>query len=268
MNDSIKRLQDKLKGKIVGVIAPGRSLKELEKRIEEFRNLPIVWVGINLFDCLEPILIKINKSFIMIGDTATVGIERETWYETNVRLPRIVPFLERENIIYLTSNVVIDFCFLKTNNKALYEKYKDKISIIEEVFNLSALSAQIKDELMKPPPNSISLTFAAVIAGGAKKLITFGYDGYPHKPTNTSEDILNSYYKPKENNLERINAFGKVTVGNLVGDTKTFNEKWNNLFRLYKEVFKNQSIDMVNCSPNSVYTSVRKISYDQLKGEF
>ena len=268
MKASVRILQDKFKGKIVGVIAPGKSLEELERRIEEFRDLPIVWVGMNLFDCVEPILKKINKSFTMVGDTATVGIEREAWYETNIRLPRVVSFLERENVVYMTSNIVRDFCFLKTGNKALYEKYANKISIIEEVFNLSSLPIHIKDELRKPPPNSISLAFAAVIAGGAKKLITFGYDGYPHRPTNTSEGILNSYYKPEENNIERQHAFGKVTPGNLVGDTKTFNERWNTLFRLYKEVFDNKSIDMVNCSPNSVYTKIRKISYDELKKEF
>lgn len=265
MNDSRGVITDLVKGKTVCFITGGRSIEELEKRIEEFKDLPIIWTSMNRFDMMEEyILEKIGKKFDMISDCSTVGFERRHKYEREIRFPKFEEFLTREeNNVLLTSHIVIEQAFVELNRGDLPTKYKHKIAIVEEIFD----SCQEKPaEFWTPPPNSLTLSLAGIIAGQAKKIIMFGFDGFPYSKEMTTDQILDSYYKPKIIREDRRKAFGDVTSGNLVGDTISFNKRFPNILRVYQSSFKNP-VEIVNCSPNSFITAFRKTDYDHVKEE-
>lgn len=260
--DNIKRV---VKGKIVGMVTGGKSIEELESRIEEFKDLPIVWASMNRFDMMEKaILGKVNKHFTVISDCATVGFEKRNKYEREIRFPKFEEFLLRnEDNVLLTSHIVINQAFVELNRGDLYTKYKRKFSIIEELFE----STQDRPaQLWRQAPNSITLAFAGLIAGQAKKIIVFGMDGFAFDINMTTEQILNSYYRSDAVKHDRLMAFGSETSGNLVGDTVSFNKKFDELHKTYQSVYHNPC-EIVNCSPNSHIDVLRKISYDDLKDE-
>ncbi len=264
--NSIDNIRKVVEGKTICLITGGKSIEELESRIEEFKDLNVLWAGMNRFELVEDnILKKINKHFDIIGDCSTVGYELRNNYERKVRLPRFEEFLTREeNNMLMTSEIVITQSFVELSRGDLPTKYGHKIAVIEEIYSYPESRPP---ELWSPPPNSLCLAISMLVAGMAKKIICFGFDGFPYSKNMTTDQILESYYKSDKIKEDRIIAFGSVTSGNLVGDTVSVNKKFPSLWSMYKSVYNNPTVEIVNCSPKTFITAIKTINYNQLKGE-
>lgn len=250
----IERIVDR---RVVGVLAHGKSIEELERRIEEFKDLNICWVGLNLFTIFEDhILSKIHKKLDIVFACDTAPDMTRGNYEINVRLPRIEKFLKREaDNIWITTNGMFRDS-IKIYRPDLLEKYSHKIMEIDHLFPRE----NIRDYM--EVPNSITLLIGAMIAGGAKKIILFGIDGYNGDP----KEGINSYYCKEDNRAERQAVLGCDVDLGINRDTGLFDKMFPTNLRNYRKLFGN-NCEVVNCSPNSIFTSIRKINYDQLKDE-
>lgn len=255
---SIEKLKELIKGKTCCVLTPGKSLTILEERIEEFKDLDVVWIGMNYCDHIEEaILKKIDKQFDMISDCTTVAIPQN--YEPE-RIQRYEKFLGRGTNLLFISDLVKVECFQKFGRIDILEKYADKIATIDDVFT----GPDYPQEIWNKPPNSITLLFAALIAGMAKKVIMFGFDGRLESNYNS----IDSYYKADIIKEHRVKAYGQyLNIGSLTSDSKDFNVKFIHLLQMYKAIYSNPNIEIINCSPDSIYTAFKKINYDQVKGE-
>lgn len=257
MNSRIK-LKKFLKGKTCCVLAPGKSLEILSKNIAQYKDLDVVWIGMNYCDYIETqILSKIGKKFDMIADCTTVAIPTE--YEPE-RLRRFKEFLARPNNMLFISDLVVKECFKDQKADAIYKQYEDKIATIDSVFTNETYPKSVWDK----PPNSITLLFAALIAGHAKKVILFGYDGKFHGNYNA----ITTYYGHDILREHRKKAYGRdYDIGSLTSDSRKFDAQWTGMFGMYKTIFKNPTIEFRNCNMKSVFNSIPRIDYYQVKGE-
>lgn len=253
-----EKIEKIINGRVVGVIARGSSLNELEKRINEFKDLDICWTSLNLFTIAEEyILSKINKKLEIISDCSNVELRDN--FEPNVRRPRFENYLKREdnNLLQISNTVIRDL--KATNQDDILEKYKNKIITIDEVFTGEGYPIELWDA----PPNSITLLFAMLMAGKAKKVVTFGFDGY----TDNNLEAVNSYYKPELEKAERIAATGKTAgVGSLPTDSRDFNRRWFYIYQLYKRVYGVET-KFINCSPITMFNCMNITNYDNVIGE-
>lgn len=253
--------QEKIKNIINGrpcfVLAKGASLRNLEEKIVEYKDLDVCWVTLNDFNYIEnSILSKINKRFELVSSCDTVLLVKE--YENSIRIPRFTEYLERkDNNLLMLSNLVIQQCFYDQKREDLYEKYKHKIVSIEDLFSMETCPKEVWDK----PPNSITLLYAFLIAGGAKKIVLFGLDGFQ-----PNIGVLASYYMPEVVTKERKDAFGDYRDGSLKTDTSDFNQRWNNIFEMYKKAFDNQDVKIYNCSPITTVKAIQKIDFSQVRG--
>lgn len=266
MKEVDKKIQNVIGDRTVGVIARGKSAEFLEKNIEKLQDHNLCWTSLNLFTPAEDfILNKIGERLDFISDCSNVANKDE--FENKCRRPRFEKFLSRpDNNLLMISNTVIEDYRL-TNNLDLLEKYKNKIITIDEVFT----DFSFPKEIWEAPPNSITLLFAALIAGQAKKIILFGYDGHAPKAGEThkyaNEHAIYTYYKPELEAEERKIATGQKEVGSLATDTRDFNKDFPRIFEMYKRIYNNPNVEIINCSSSSVFTVFRKIDYNQLLGE-
>jgi len=242
-------------GKTVCVTCLGKSIEELEKRIELFRNKDIVWVGLGQFDIVYfNILLKIKHNFTIIFDTATV-IERYCKdYEMNVRFPRIINFFKNSNnSLWITSDGMIRDS-IKPYMPELLAHYGQKIRIVDELFPIDT-----RRDYMEVP-NSLCLLLGVLLYGQAKQIIIFGSDGYKGDPKLN----LYSYYKPELVRQERMAALGQDWDEGINRDTVNFAEQTESKIKLYSKYFKH-SCPIYNCSPSTYYTYPQRITYDELE---
>lgn len=257
--NSREKMKKLVKGKTVCILAPGKSLEMLEKKMPDFKDLNVIWAGMNYCDYIESsVLSKIKKRFDIISDCTNVT--NPDAYEPE-RIKRFINFLGRgDNNMLFISNVVIDECFKRMKRKDLLEKYEDKISTIDSVFTNKNYPKEVWDK----PPNSITLLFAGLIAGQVKKIILFGYDG----KFAGNYSAFSTYYKPEIIKAHRIKAYGQFEdIGGLTCDSRDFQARFSKLFAMYKKIFKNPGAEIVNCSPDSVFTVFRKIEYKDVLQE-
>jgi hypothetical protein len=265
----IEKIRNIIKGRPCFVVAKGASLKLLKNQIREYKDLDVCWATLNDFHYIEnTILCQINKQFDLVSDCATV--KNVDFYENKIRIPRFESYLNRENNLLMLSELVVQQCFRDQKRDDLLEKYKDKIITINELFSMP----QCPQEIWNKPPNSITLLYAFLIAGGAKKVVIFGLDGYQKEvdKTGVSEEfiettgtIILSYYMPDVVKQERMDAFGDYRNGSLYSDNNVFNTKWQSIFNMYKVAFNNPDVQLYNCSPITSITSIPVIRYTQVK---
>ncbi len=250
------KLKELLKNKVVCVLAPGKSLEILEKYIDKFKDLDVLWIGMNYCEYIErDILSKIRKRFSMISDCTNVANPKA--YEPE-RLGKFIQFLSREekNLLFISETVIKD-CFENQKKMEVFEKYEKKIATIDEVFTGTNYPKSLWDK----PPNSITLLFAALTAGLARKVILFGYDGKFHG----NYQAITSYYGSDILREHRKKAYGKdYDIGSLTSDSRDFEKTFPAIYNTYKKIYKNPDIEILNCSPKSVFNVFRKIAYDEV----
>ena len=255
---SADRIKKTIDGRICCVISKGASINELEQKIELFRDKKICWIIQNRFNYIEDgILKKIGERADIVADCATVF--RPELFEKEVRYDRFYNYLMRGNNLLCTSNAVLDQnAEYKEEKKVdLRELFNNEIVTIDSIFSESECEEGVWDK----PPNSFTLLLAFLIAGQAKKIIIFGLDG-----AIKGDHIINSYYRPDIVAQERRLAFGDTRDGTVISDGQDFKVRWEYIFDLYKRGFNNLDVEILNCSPNTIFETFKVINYDQLKG--
>ena len=173
MTGDMQKIKNVIKNRICCVVSKGKSIEKLQNNITHYRHRDLCWVSSNQFEYVEDAIIsQIGKNFDLIADCTTV--DRKDTYEPNIRIPRFLKFLERkDNNLLMISRLTQQQCFLDYGRKDILEKYKDKIVLIDDLFSIPQAPKEIWDK----PPNSNTLLFAFLVAGGAKKIMVFGMDG-------------------------------------------------------------------------------------------
>jgi hypothetical protein len=146
----------------------------------------------------------------------------------------------------------------RNNRLDVRDTYEKKIVTCDSLFKLPSAPK----EIWEPPPNSFTLLLAFLIAGGAKKIIVFGLDGVKQ-----GQHILGSYYQEEIVKAERRMAFGDERTGSVVSDAHDFITRWPKIFQTYKTAFNNLDVEIVNCSPVTIFECFRKIDYSDLEKE-
>lgn len=262
--NSIDKLNKIINGRTVCIIARGGSAKILDEKIAELKDYDICWASMNLFQPAENIVNKIGKSLNLVSDCSNV--QNTATFEPLVRIPRFQKYLENKNNLLFISETVINDVFVKQGNLAMYDKYKEKIATIDEVFQ----HPKAPQAIWEAPPNSITLLLAACIAGGAKKIILFGFDGLEglnaSERTRLDKQAVHTYYRDDLEREERKSAAGREEIGSLATDSFFFERDWSKLEKMYKEVYEN-NCEILNCSPGTMFTVIRRIDYGTLDGE-
>jgi hypothetical protein len=108
-------------------------------------------------------------------------------------------------------------------------------------------------------PNSTTLAIAAALAGGARRILIFGLDGY----RGTLKSGVKSYYKPEYHQRERLLALGTIEDPGINRDTDGFEARIPDILMKYRALFVSQT-PIYNVSPQSIYTVLPKISYSDV----
>jgi hypothetical protein len=231
-----------LKNKNCAILAHGKSIEELEKRIQEFKDLNVVWCGMNYFNPTEEVLKLINKEFKVVFDCSTVKNNVE--YELKGRLPRLREYLDRNtDNIYITLRTGRDNLFDLRNriSPEFNSKYQEKIIYGEDLgFDTNQFCV------------SLHLYITILYKMGAKKIFLFGADGGGSGGNN-----VDSYFQAEIINKDKVLA-DNVSY-NMVGDTNNINSTYEPIM---KNIFGYVPI-VLNCSPNSTYTAFKKCTYDE-----
>jgi len=249
-------LKQKVKGKTCFLIAQGKSINELEERIEEFKDLDICWVGLGQFNTVEKFIMeKAGKSLDVVFDASSIAESRVHEYETTMRLPRLEYFLSKNyDKLWITTHGIYRDAIQRLSLWDFWFKYKEQTLIIDSLFPRDEIS------IYMDVPNSLTLATGALIAGGAKNIILFGCDGYTG-PIATGEGIL-SYYRPDEVKKERMASLGSIEDPGINRDTGEFQKRFKEVYNRYANLFNNCP-DVYNCSPITLYEHIRKIDYNQ-----
>lgn len=250
----INKLKDIINKRTVAIVLQGKSVEELERCIEDFKDKDICWASLGVFDIIEDsILSKIGKNLDIVFDCATVPEARLEYYETTVRFPRITKFLERGNNLWITTHGLIRDS-VKPFRPDILEKYSSQILQVDSIFPLSEVPKYMD------VPNSVTLLIAAMLCGGASKIVIFGLDGYKGDP----KQGVNFYYKPSQIRKERFVALGTDEDPGISRDTDGFQVRFPKILSNYRNLFNNWC-EIYNCSPNSHYQIPTNINYTELR---
>ncbi len=185
----MNKLENIIKNRVVGMIGGGRTLDELESRIEEFKDLDIIWIAMDIIDIIEDCIFgKIEKNLKVLFSFGPNRAEDEI---SKVR--RISNFLKNGGLL-ITNNPLKDYHRNLKIDK-IYDIYKDNIMIIENVIKNEATFGKFMS--FPRPNNSMFLILPILILSAPKKIILFGFDGgINDKKYHTKKYINSIYYKP------------------------------------------------------------------------
>ncbi len=236
-----QKLTDVIGGRTVALLLNGASIKQLEERIDQFAHFDICYMGINKFSTIEQaILAKANKEIDIVFCMSEQDIPK--------RMNDIKEFLSRKSKnLFITTLCAMTWLKEKDRNEIL-DNYGDKLYLMPRL-------------LCRPKyPISLEVIIDELIKAKAKHLILFGADGYWESAMNGKSDLeiirwdqqkmLSTYYDPGFFEGER-RATG-VGVG-----TYRFNKTFK---------YQPEKIKIINCSPNSHYKHIPKMSYNELIG--
>lgn len=237
--DTIKMEKGKIiNNKTCAILAHGYSLEELEKRIDDFKHLDIVWCGMNYFSPSEGILKKINKEFTIVFDCSKT--KDTIKYELKSRIPRLTEYLSRSvKNVYMTSRVL--YSIRNQIGSDFNEKYKDKIIYVDEL-GFDAYQFRV----------SIHLYIITLFKLGVKNIVLFGADG----GGGTRGSDAESYYRSHLAIADAVlgNSYPRVPERN--------NDDVNTTYGPLAEKILGYVPEVINCSTISKYTPFKKMSYD------
>jgi hypothetical protein len=267
LSGAVDKFQQILQERPLGICLQGTSIQELEKRIEEFKDVSICWGAMNRFDIYQNyILNKINKKLQITLDVGEVKFVED--YERKIRIPRWKTYLLNPESLIITSEEILENIQTLCNWDILSE-YSSQIMIIEKCRNIHV-------------PNSIMLYLIILAKLQVKKVILFGFDGFGNpkafkdtpiwdatefEPQKYCNKTLTAYYKPETTLEERLVGYQDEKASDLHSNCPTLNDQYHKIMNLFCKENNVIEPEIVNCSINALYTVFRKISYDQLHGE-
>lgn len=240
-------LKKRINGRIVGILSHGKSIEELENRIIELKDYNICWASFNYYNIFDRfILNKINKHLDIVLECAA-GRTKE--FELNIRIPRILVYGIIETMIISTWRL------MRTQYEQMdllnfYETFKDNILLADDL--LGELNI----------PNSLALLICCITMGEPKKIILFGVDGYKRE----MGDEFNTYYKGSLQKEYREKLLGKLEY-TLHETSNDFENTFLNILESYCKKGNVKVPEIINCSPDSIFTIFRKVSYSELLNE-
>jgi len=252
----MQRLKNIIRNRTVAILAHGSSIEQFETYIEDLKDKDVCYASLNFFPIMEEfILSKIGKKLDIVFDCSTVAKHRQEEFDL-VRMKRLESFMQRQdNNLWITSHGIVRDNLLPTPWNSMYQNNKSKILEVDTLFPSRRIS-----EFMSVP-GSITLLIASCIAGQAKKIIMFGFDGCNNL---NLQEGLNTYYKPQLQKEERLRALGSIEDIGVTNDTYNFQMQFPSILNKYKSLFNNDC-PIENCSKQSFYSIFNKISYQDLK---
>ncbi len=238
-NETTQRLTDVVGGRTVALLLNGGSLGTLEKRIKDFTQFDLCFMGINRFRGIEQsILAQIDREFDVIFCMSEQDIPR--------RIRDLKLFLARDTDNLLMTTLCAMTWLGEGDRNLVLDNHSDKLYLMPRL-------------LCRPAyPISLEVIVEELIKAGVKQLILFGADGYlePSMAGKSELEIirwnqqrmLDTYYEPEFFKEER-RATG-VGIG-----TVRFNKNFK---------YQPDKIQIINCSPESHYAHIPKMSYDEL----
>jgi len=236
-----KRLTDVIGGRTVALLLNGGSIKQLEDQIECFNSFDLCYMGINRFSAIEhQILSQVNKCFDIVFCMSEQDMP--------LRVHDIKEFLFRNNKNLLMTTLCSMTWLNEADRNWMLGDFRDKLYLMPRL-------------LCRPAyPISLEVIIDELIKAKVEHLILFGADGYL-EPTMkgkseleiirwNQQKMLDTYYDPGFFKGEK-RATG-VGVG-----TVRFNKNFK---------YQPEKIKIVNCSPNSHYAHIPKMSYSQVLG--
>ncbi len=259
----LKTLKNIVEGNTCFVCLSGKSLEQLEIHIEELKDLNVIWIGLNYFKLPEIfILNKINKQFSIVFDCSGVSCPEN--YEPQHRVPMLTEFLSRNaNNIWITSYSLLKDMIRNAGQNDFILKYKNQTLILDNILK----NPNYPKEVLVRFPNSLTGLLSMLIAGMAKRVVLFGFDGLLANVNRTPEQNINTYYKSELVIHERMLACGRLHPGILAWDSEEFDKRFPEIERIYRGIFGNPTMEILNCSPTSIIKYLRKINYPNIKKE-
>ena len=221
------RVTDIIDNRPVFVLLHGKSIKQLEQYILQFKGKRICYASVNYFTIMEErILSKIGERISLLWASSPQNIQE--------RMPAVNEFLMRKERNMLLTHPPALRLYNEQRGVRFLERFREKIWLD-----------------ITPPRNLNSVLFLLPILAeeGAKTIILFGADGCVQ---GNRDAIVESYYNPEKYNDGR-------GVG-IVRDTIRFNAH----FPAVLKKMNGSGTRLLNCSPNSYLENIKKIRYEEL----
>ena len=263
---AISRLSTIVQNRPLGICLQGKSIQELEDRIEEFKEAYICWVAMNRFDIYQKyILDKIDKKLSIVMDVGEVEYAED--YEKQIRIPRWKDYLLNPDSLLITSVEILENIKL-ISGWNIIEEHQNQLIMIEECRKIRV-------------PNSIMLYLMVLAKLKVNKIILFGFDGFGNPkafkdtPVWSGKELeyehekesLEAYYKQESVLEERRVGYHSDSRSDLHSNCPTFNDQFWATYTLYCSENHLQVPEIINCSPKALYTVFRKVDYVLVKGE-
>jgi len=266
--ERIERLRRVINRRPVAIILHGSSATELEARITELEDCDICYFSLNAFRVIEKyILQKINRNLSFVMCAAAPGRQMDD----------IIDFLERQedNILFserisfhppkrdplhpqkMPPGFDFDEFIKKYDEKLLFFTGTPATLLIRSGLFLRV--PNIEYPLHFSRENSFSMLLLLALIGGASQVVIFGDDG---GRTNTRE----LYFRESDPEYQRFytDRYTEQSMEQrIMGDTRWFNAVAPLIIERIYKVYNLRPVDIVNCSPQSHYTPLRKLSYDE-----
>lgn len=258
--ERIERLRRMINKRPVAIILRGASVTELEARITELQDCDICYFGVNVFTEIEKhILEKISRrlSLLMCGSPSAL-------YK-GINDGNIIGFLERQEDNILVSERV-SFRLLEAegfNLKKLIKGYDKKLLFYSAAPSITVTTQAGKEPLYLLPPSaerplhflkqsSLSMLLALALIGKAPMVVVFGGDG-----GKISRQEL--YYRESGSH----DMSETEVEESLSWDTERFNVVMPLMIEKIYKLYNLKPVDIINCSVQSHYTPLKKLSYDE-----
>ena len=254
--ERIERLRRVINKRPVAIILLGSSAAELEERITELDDCDICYCALNASRPIEKyILQKINRKLsVFMYSAIRTGVDSH--------MDETIEFLERpEDNIFIGARS--SFRPLEREEgfdfDEFIKKYDKKLLFFEATFTsiiakkeLFLRVPSIEYPLHFPRINSFAMLLSLVVIGGAPMVVVFGGDG---GRINGRE-----LYFRKEWDTIRPES---VLETNMRIDARLFNVMMPLELRKIYKLYNLRPVDIINCSVQSHYTPLRKLSYDE-----
>lgn len=253
--ERIKRLRQVINKRPVAIMLLGPSIKELEQRITELGDCDICYFGLNAFRAPERrILQKINRTCSVVMYSAIrSGVDS--------RMGSVIDFLERQednifvserdsfHVLESAEGFILDE-FIKKHDKKLLFFTGVPATSITMGSGISLRTPSIEYPLHFLRQSSFSILLSLALIGKAPMVVVFGGDGGRIQ----GEEL---HYRDSASNVPET-----ALEQSLMFDTRVFNMTMPLMLEKIYRMYNLSPVDIINCSMQSNYTPLRKLSYD------